>query len=47
MVVLGIVGFFLKATGMPRAPFLIGFVLAIPRSATTTSPPTCTTATAG
>lgn len=30
MVVLGIVGFFLKATGMPRAPFLIGFVLAIP-----------------
>lgn len=30
MVVLGVVGFFLKATGMPRAPFLIGFVLAIP-----------------
>ncbi|KRF37228.1 tripartite tricarboxylate transporter permease [Nocardioides sp. Soil805] len=30
MVVLGAVGFFLKATGMPRAPFLIGFVLAIP-----------------
>jgi TctA family transporter len=30
MVLLGIVGFFLKATGMPRAPFLIGFVLAIP-----------------
>src|SRR5688572_15031276 len=30
MVVLGVAGFFLKATGMPRAPFLIGFVLAIP-----------------
>ena len=30
MVALGVVGFFLKATGMPRAPFLIGFVLAIP-----------------
>lgn len=30
MVVLGVIGFFLKATGMPRAPFLIGFVLAIP-----------------
>jgi TctA family transporter len=30
MVLLGVVGFFLKATGMPRAPFLIGFVLAIP-----------------
>jgi hypothetical protein len=30
MVALGVVGFFMKATGMPRAPFLIGFVLAIP-----------------
>jgi putative tricarboxylic transport membrane protein len=30
MVVLGVIGFFLKATGVPRAPFLIGFVLAIP-----------------
>ncbi len=30
MVALGVAGFFLKATGMPRAPFLIGFVLAIP-----------------
>jgi TctA family transporter len=30
MVLLGVVGFFLKATGTPRAPFLIGFVLAIP-----------------
>lgn len=30
MVLLGVVGFFLKTTGMPRAPFLIGFVLAIP-----------------
>lgn len=30
MVALGVVGFFFKATGMPRAPFLIGFVLAIP-----------------
>ncbi|WP_328529669.1 tripartite tricarboxylate transporter permease [Nocardioides sp. NBC_00368] len=30
MVALGVVGFFLNATGMPRAPFLIGFVLAIP-----------------
>ena len=30
MVALGVVGFLLKATGMPRAPFLIGFVLAIP-----------------
>ncbi|MCH1865443.1 tripartite tricarboxylate transporter permease [Nocardioides sp. CFH 31398] len=30
MVALGVVGFFLKATGMPRAPMLIGFVLAIP-----------------
>jgi putative tricarboxylic transport membrane protein len=30
MVALGVAGFFLKGTGMPRAPFLIGFVLAIP-----------------
>lgn len=30
MVLLGVVGFFLKTTGTPRAPFLIGFVLAIP-----------------
>lgn len=30
MVLLGVIGFLLKATGMPRAPFLIGFVLAIP-----------------
>ncbi|GAA5143414.1 tripartite tricarboxylate transporter permease [Nocardioides marinquilinus] len=30
MVALGVVGFFLKATGVPRAPLLIGFVLAIP-----------------
>lgn len=30
MVLLGVVGFLLKATGTPRAPFLIGFVLAIP-----------------
>jgi putative tricarboxylic transport membrane protein len=30
MVLLGVIGFFLKATGTPRAPFLIGFVLAIP-----------------
>lgn len=30
MVVLGVIGFLLKATGVPRAPFLIGFVLAIP-----------------
>lgn len=30
MVALGVVGFLLKATGTPRAPFLIGFVLAIP-----------------
>ncbi|EMY34424.1 hypothetical protein D477_009740 [Arthrobacter crystallopoietes BAB-32] len=30
MVLLGIAGWVLKATGFPRAPFLIGFVLAIP-----------------
>ena len=30
MVALGVAGWLLKATGMPRAPFLIGFVLAIP-----------------
>jgi TctA family transporter len=30
MVILGVVGWLLKATGFPRAPFLIGFVLAIP-----------------
>ncbi|MFC3995606.1 tripartite tricarboxylate transporter permease [Nocardiopsis sediminis] len=30
MVALGVVGWLLKATGFPRAPFLIGFVLAIP-----------------
>jgi TctA family transporter len=30
MVALGVVGWLLKATGSPRAPFLIGFVLAIP-----------------
>jgi putative tricarboxylic transport membrane protein len=30
MVLLGVIGFFLKATGTPRAPFIIGFVLAIP-----------------
>ncbi|WP_417233724.1 tripartite tricarboxylate transporter permease [Arthrobacter sp.] len=30
MVLLGVVGWVLKSTGFPRAPFLIGFVLAIP-----------------
>ena len=30
MVLLGIAGWLLKGTGFPRAPFLIGFVLAIP-----------------
>ncbi|MCW2133125.1 tripartite tricarboxylate transporter permease [Arthrobacter sp. VKM Ac-2550] len=30
MVLLGIAGWVLKSTGFPRAPFLIGFVLAIP-----------------
>lgn len=30
MVALGVVGWLLKATNYPRAPFLIGFVLAIP-----------------
>ncbi|MGX5360117.1 tripartite tricarboxylate transporter permease [Kocuria sp. KH4] len=30
MVLLGVAGWFLKTTGVPRAPFLIGFVLAIP-----------------
>jgi putative tricarboxylic transport membrane protein len=30
MIALGIFGWLLKATGFPRAPFLIGFVLAIP-----------------
>lgn len=30
MLVLGVVGWVLKSTGFPRAPFLIGFVLAIP-----------------
>lgn len=30
MVLLGVAGWFLKTTGFPRAPFLIGFVLAIP-----------------
>lgn len=30
MVVLGVVGWLMKATDTPRAPFLIGFVLAIP-----------------
>ncbi len=30
MIILGVVGWLMKATGSPRAPFLIGFVLAIP-----------------
>ncbi|AUI51067.1 tripartite tricarboxylate transporter permease [Arthrobacter crystallopoietes] len=30
MVLLGVAGWVLKSTGFPRAPFLIGFVLAIP-----------------
>ena len=30
MMILGVVGWLLKETGFPRAPFLIGFVLAIP-----------------
>ena len=30
MIVLGLFGWLLKETGFPRAPFLIGFVLAIP-----------------
>lgn len=30
MLLLGVVGWLMKATGVPRAPFLIGFVLAIP-----------------
>ncbi|MFC4565570.1 tripartite tricarboxylate transporter permease [Nocardiopsis mangrovi] len=30
MLALGVLGWLLKATGFPRAPFLIGFVLAIP-----------------
>ncbi|MDN5725991.1 MAG: tripartite tricarboxylate transporter permease [Propionibacteriales bacterium] len=30
MVLLGVLGWVLKSTGFPRAPFLIGFVLAIP-----------------
>lgn len=30
MVLLGVAGWLLKSTGFPRAPFLIGFVLAIP-----------------
>ncbi|UAL29430.1 tripartite tricarboxylate transporter permease [Nocardioides rotundus] len=30
MILLGVAGYLLKGTGYPRAPFLIGFVLAIP-----------------
>jgi hypothetical protein len=30
MIILGVFGWLLKSTGFPRAPFLIGFVLAIP-----------------
>ena len=30
MLILGVVGWIMKETGVPRAPFLIGFVLAIP-----------------
>ncbi|MQA81323.1 MAG: hypothetical protein GEV10_23035 [Streptosporangiales bacterium] len=30
MLLLGVVGWLMKVTGMPRAPFLIGFVLSIP-----------------
>jgi putative tricarboxylic transport membrane protein len=30
MLILGVVGWIMKASGVPRAPFLIGFVLAIP-----------------
>jgi putative tricarboxylic transport membrane protein len=30
MLILGVVGWIMKASGIPRAPFLIGFVLAIP-----------------
>jgi putative tricarboxylic transport membrane protein len=30
MLILGVVGWIMKETGIPRAPFLIGFVLAIP-----------------
>lgn len=30
MLILGVVGWVMKETGIPRAPFLIGFVLAIP-----------------
>jgi len=30
MLVLGVIGWLMKVTGLPRAPFLIGFVLSIP-----------------
>ena len=47
MIALGMFGWLLKATDYPRAPFLIGFVLAFRSSGTTSSPTASTPARPG